>query len=39
MEPGMPRSCIAWTMAAVAWLRDPPGGRLKEIVAATRPFW
>ncbi len=35
----MPRSRIAWSMAAAARLRDPPGGRLKEIVAATRPLW
>jgi hypothetical protein len=35
----MPRSRIALSIAAEAPLKDPPGGRLKEIVAATRPLW
>jgi hypothetical protein len=39
MEAGSPRSCIASSIAAEARLSEPPGGRLKEIVAATEPFW
>ena len=39
MEAGMPRSCIAWVMAVWARLKEPPGGRLKDIVEATSPFW
>jgi hypothetical protein len=36
IEAGRPSCCDAWLMA-VALLSEPPGGRLKEIVAATRP--
>ena len=32
--PAIPASRVA-----DAWLNDPPAGRLKEIVAATRPLW
>ena len=38
-RPACRDRCIALFMAAVAWLNEPPGGRLNEIVAATSPLW
>src|ERR1700722_396104 len=39
MEAGRPISCDARLISAVALLNEPPGGRLNEMVAATRPPW
>jgi hypothetical protein len=30
---------MAWVMAVWARLKEPPGGKLKDIVEATSPFW
>src|SRR5580704_17238168 len=40
MSAGMPICAEAWAIAAVAWLRDALGARLKEMVVATNvPWW